>query len=102
MYTTKKFDSTIHFILDSTLNIPGTESFIVSVWENRGGKFHAIHAIYGHKSGCFERKTSWYCSLFNLAKFNPEYANVELPLHVITAKEIENTTKALENGGFTE
>lgn len=95
MNITKKFDSVVHWNLFSSPDVPDTESFIVAVCGNRNGKHHAIHAIYNRKAGCFERKTQWYCSLLNLVKFNPVYANFELPLYIITAKEIEE-------GGLTD
>lgn len=94
MNITKKFDSAVHWNLFSSTDVPNAETFIVAVCGNRNDKNHAIHAIYTHKAGCFERKTQWYCSLLNLVKFNSKYANFELPLYIIKAKEIEN-------GGFT-
>lgn len=90
MYNGKKFDNRVNSSLSSRCNISTNEAFIVAVSEKRADKYHALHAIYVYKNGCFERKTPWYCSLSNLVKFNPVHANFKLPLHVITAEEIEN------------
>lgn len=95
MYTTKRFDSAVHRNLFSRPDVPDADPFIVAICGNRGGKYHALHAIYIRKAGFFERKTQWYCSRMNLIKFNPAYANFKLPLYTITAKEIEE-------GGFTD
>lgn len=95
MYTTKRFDSAVHRNLFSSHGVPNANVFIVAICDNQSGRNHAIHAIYSRKAGLFERKTQWYCSLLNLIKFNSVYANIELPLHIITAKEIEE-------GGLTD